>query len=147
MIEHPGRHQTEHPPCSAAPPFKHPACYQATSKLSSQLSPVTMEVMITAMEAVRAVTSHQSPCEPSEQSPVTMAVMITASVVSLCWIAIIFKYQSIHNIEDKPVELRSARDVAVQGPVNYTRWRATPRFQPLGDAEWGAWPEGPARFL
>jgi hypothetical protein len=34
VIEHPGRHHTEQPPSSAATSFKHPACYQATSKRS-----------------------------------------------------------------------------------------------------------------
>ena len=36
----------------------------------------------------------------------------------------------------------SRRDVLVQGPVTYRRNNLHPRFQVLGEREWGAWPEG-----
>lgn len=34
---------------------------------------------------------------------------------------------------------RQMRDARVQGPATYLWWRATPRFQVLGDRAWGAW--------
>ena len=33
----------------------------------------------------------------------------------------------------------AVRSVITQSQVNYTRWRQSPRFQPLGDREHGAW--------
>ena len=40
-----------------------------------------------------------------------------------------------------PPALPGVTDHSVQGPVTYLRRRATPRFQPLPEFDWGAWSE------
>jgi hypothetical protein len=100
--------------------------------------------------------------EFTDQKGCLTEIVITAVVVSLCWIVFILKTrlsdsgeerrlrERIRDLELRPQGMTPApagqqaktyMDVGVQGLVSYTRWRATPRYQPLAEHEWGAWPE------
>jgi hypothetical protein len=106
-----------------------------------------------AYTETRTITSG----ERGDQKGCITEIVITAVVVSLFWIVYILKWrlddttlQRQRGAEAPPSLLRpllppaelqrgSFTDMAVQGPVTYTRRRATPRFLPLAEREWGAW--------
>jgi len=138
-------------------------------------APLVVALMCTKGVGGQPLVNNQFQKEFSEKDcvdygNVILTIILTTVIVSLTWFVYVMKlkldFQAMTNVrgghlaaeerqprplEEPPDPRRFAaehgayRDVGVQGPVNYTRWRATPRFQPLSDREWGAWPEGRAQ--
>ena len=38
-----------------------------------------------------------------------------------------------------PAPQTQTRDIGIQSPTTYTRWKQDPRFTPLAEHAWGAW--------
>ena len=84
--------------------------------------------LTTSLDRVAPVLAQRTGSRPDEAEKRSEGKIQTATVGSMTEL----------RGDQIAVRVGAGRDVGVQGPVTYARWRSTPRFVPLGDYEWGA---------
>ena len=71
-----------------------------------------------------------------------MAVGLTVGIIAAAFAAcaVLRTHRALcGTAKSRPAPRAQMRDIGIQSPTTYTRWKKDPRFTPLAEHAWGAW--------